>query len=265
MALTSGRRYNQENVEDVRMKAKNLMNCALALVIAAMSGCGIPSTGYKKINGKWSYVTWDTAAGTAVHDLKADNDTFLVLGVGEYAKDRRRVFYGSSDIEGADPATFELLDAKPYSKDKVNVYLFKHRIRGADPATFKVFASPYGRDASKAFCGTVPMDVDDIDSLQLAKDFGGWSTTYNRDAFAFEFGDSFDDLQISHDNPAVTGNAWACDGKHFYFGPARVVGADYASFKIFDSYSSEDKNRKYMWAFPARALLERRRRFLGLD
>lgn len=244
------------------------MTSTLSLIaVAALLQVGPRGPSYKKVNGEWALVGWSLGAGETVRKLGADPKTFTVIQPGKYAKDRRRVYYEAQPIVGADPATFSVLKEWGYAKDKAHVFIMTIPIRGADPSTFVVIQPPYGRDAKRAYNGTVPMNVADLAHFEPlpCNPSCGWGTHYTSDAFLFDFGDSFASLEISQTNPVITGGAgagWARDGQYYYFGPARVEGADYASFRVINSFESADARRKYVFSFPESELVERRKRYL---
>jgi len=227
------------------------------LVVACLAGCDV---GYKKVGGKWSYVTWDEANGRNVAPLDADDATFTVMKKGKYAKDKDRVYYRWVEIPGADPATFELLDDEDYAKDKEHVYYRQFQVIQADPATFRVIETPYGKDTADAYCGTVPMDVHNVDDFELVSEVRGISECSHRETFLRLYGDQLADLEISPDHPVVVADAWSRDGQHYYHGPSRVEGADYASFRIGEHGSASDKHRAYYRSFTADEWQERRAR-----
>jgi hypothetical protein len=236
------------------------------IAVAALLQLGPRGPDYKKVNGEWALVGWSLGAGDTVHKLGADAKTFTVIQPGKYAKDSKRVYYGARPIVGADPSTFSVLKEWGYAKDKAHVFIMTIPIRGADPSTFVVIQPPYGRDAKRAYNGTVPMDVADLahfEPLPCDPDCG-WGTHYGSEGFLFDFGEAFANLEISQTNPVITGSGagWARDGTYYYYGPARVEGADYASFRIINSFESADAHRKYTFSFPASELLERRKRYL---
>lgn len=226
-----------------------------------LAGCG---TGYQKIDGKWTYVTWDEGNGRQVHKLDVDHETFEVFRKNrEYGRDKNRVFYVLEEVKGADPESFRILSDEGYAADNAHVFLYEQLIAGADPVTFKIIKTPYGRDTKRVYCGSVAMDVDDINRFEpIQCEEGRWSGADDKNEFLFEYGESFKDLKISKDNPIThVGNGWARDGKYYYYGPGRVQGADYATFQIINSVSSRDKDREYFMVFPRGELEERRKRF----
>jgi len=147
-----------------------------------LSGC---STGYRKIDGKWSYVTWDEGNGYKTYPLGADEATFEVLENGKYAKDKNKVYYQRYPMAGADPATFVLLEGKQYAKDKDHVYLLEYQVINADPNSFTEIALPYARDKKNIYCGTVPLDVKNIEEFEVIKSASMLVTT-DKDVFIKE-------------------------------------------------------------------------------
>lgn len=179
----------------------------LAILGICASGCG---PGYEQVDGKWSYVWWNTAHGRNVKKLGADAGTFQILGDEDYAKDSRRVFYRGRVIKDADPSTFEiLLDTTyaNYAKDKTHVYLEGYPVFGADPATFRVIKTPYGRDATTVYCGTVPMNVANAADFEPVRCSTTWSTTPHKKYAVVAYGDLCADLEITPETPAITGSA----------------------------------------------------------
>jgi DKNYY family len=136
----------------------------LFCIILLFSGC---NTGYRKVDGKWSYVTWDEANGRRMSPLGADDATFKVLNNGEYAKDKSNVYYQGRPIVGTDADTFVLLKGGPYAKDKNHVYLLDTIVVNADPASFKQLEYPYARDKKGIYCGTLPMNVNDMEEFEV--------------------------------------------------------------------------------------------------
>jgi len=145
-----------------------------------LSGC---SAGYRKIDGKWSYVTWDEGNGYQTYPLGADEATFEVLENGKYAKDKNKnkVYYQRYPIPEADPATFVLLKGKQYAKDKDHVYLLEYQVINADPNSFKEIAFPYARDKKNVYCGTVPLDVKNIEEFEVIQSATGYDITSKDD------------------------------------------------------------------------------------
>jgi DKNYY family len=179
-------------------------------------------SGYEQVDGEWSYVV-HTHRGADVTKLGADNASFEVLpdGKGDYAKDKNRVFLQKFVIVGVDPATFVLLKGF-YSKDK-----------------------------SRMYCGTVPMQVSGPGAFEVVNEGTGLEIIYDHEHFVWVYGKPFESIPVSQETPAVVGSySWGRDGTSYYFGPARVEGADYATFRVIGFSSAEDRNRKYRGPFP---------------
>jgi hypothetical protein len=239
-------------------KVARFIGALASTVTILIAGCG---TGYQKVDGEWSWVSIDEGRGRTVEKLGADNATFEVLGNRDYGKDKNRVFYRTRPIDQADPATFEVLSNPMYSADSERVFVRGHMIPGADRKTFHLIKEPYGRDASAIYCGTLKMNVYDRDAFEVVSELGYWSGSDGKQ-LVFEFGDEFKD--VSKDAGAVIGVAWARDGKAYYYGPARIEGADYSSFQIVGTYEARDKNRVFTGAFPTDEWPNRRKKILGL-
>ena len=144
------------------MRPQILFFVTLTLLLTACS------PGFEKVDGKWAYVSYDEAVGKRVRYIEADDATFTILRNKQYAKDKDHVFLKTNIIAHADPATFYLI-GKGYAADNTNVYLDSYTMIGADPKTFKRLSFPYSRDAGKVFCGTLPLDIDDIESFKVTK------------------------------------------------------------------------------------------------
>ena len=246
------------------MSSMHALFCLLLIGVAfpCMVGCG--GTGYQIIDGEPSYVIWNESVGRKVAKLNADAASFEVLRNSQYARDRDSVFFEGRLIPGADARSFQVLDSRLFAKDFMRVY-----VRGvpsaADPETFRHLHGPYGRDESKIFCGNVAMAVLNIEAFEVVDWEGMWQSSYDTKHFLFSYGESFEGIALSKENPAVTGRAWARDGIAYYYGPARVEDADYASFKVIDAFTASDNHAKYVGPFPEIAWPQRRKKILGLD
>lgn len=232
----------------------------IVFIAMMLPGCGGSiGNGYRKVDGKWSYVSWSTASGQEVKPLGAD-ESLRVLENPDYAKDQAKVFYLGEELRDADADTFVIDDHPHYAMDKNYVYLFGHRVTGADPETFEVINAPYARDAQRAYCGTIPMNVVNLDNFEVVSVDGTWSTVIEPLTVIHLFGEEFAALEVTPENPAVTADGWARDGQYWYAGPSRVDGADYPTFAPIDSHSAADANRRYRRAFPETAWPERIRK-----
>jgi len=138
----------------------------LIAIILLLSSC---RAGYQMETGKWVYVTYDEGAGRRVRKLEVDHKNFEVFGNGNYGRDKKNVFYKGGIIEGANPQTFVVLSENGYAKDDKYLYLEYYIIPLANPKTFEVLKVPYSRDDKKAFCGSIPMQVNDIKSFKVTE------------------------------------------------------------------------------------------------
>lgn len=143
----------------------------LFCILLIFSGC---NTGYRKVDGKWSYVTWDEGHGSRANPLEADDKTFEVLDNKEYAKDKNNVYYKGRPIVGADAGTFVLLKAGRYAKDKNHVYLLDTIVVNADPNSFAELEYPYAKDKKSIYCGTLPMNVAHIEEFEVIQPGKGY-------------------------------------------------------------------------------------------
>jgi DKNYY family len=248
---------------------KKLLSLLTGLSSISMFGCG---DNYKKINGEWTYSTSDEYNGTRYHKIGANDATMTVLKDG-WARDKDHIYCHGVPVKGADVATFQPQYGTLFARDKSHVFLVGPEpgsstceiIVGADPDTFKAIKMPYSRDKSKVFCGTVPMNVANMQAFEVLSNSQMMNTFFDQGSFLFEYGDAFKDFNVSKDQPAVTGNgAWARDGQFYYFGPTRMDQADYATFRVIDGFNSSDKNRKYMFSFPADEAAARRKKYMGI-
>ncbi len=145
-----------------------------------------------------------------------------------------KVTYRGRNIAGADPATFRVFDGEvDYAKDAQHVYVLGHSILGADPTTFKVLDGLYARDKSNIYNGNVVMKVENIGTFELVRASTAWEMD-------------------NAEPPNITGGGWARDGKHWYYGPAKIKGVDYDSFRPVDDFYAEDKNQEYTGKYPAK-------------
>ncbi len=138
------------------------------LTFLTLIGC---SRGYQEIDGQWTYVSYDEAAGKRINKLNVDKETFVVLDKETYAKDKDNVYFKGGQIKNADPETFEIIN-HGYSKDKNYVFIDYYKIFKADPKTFELIKFPYSKDKSKIFCGTLPLKTDDIANFEIISTTG---------------------------------------------------------------------------------------------
>ena len=119
--------------------------------LSVLFGCGpkdARSGPFELRDGVWHFES------TPIAD--ADAKTFQAVG-GRYAKDARRVYYGSTYRDGRDCFTTR--------RSRVVV------VADADPASFSVLGSEYARDRNGAFFEGVAFPVTDVASFALL-DYG---------------------------------------------------------------------------------------------
>jgi hypothetical protein len=218
----------------------------LLACLAVCSGCDF-STGYQETDGEYVYVTYDAGNGRVAHPIEdVDSATFEVLAEDIYAKDAKSVYFRTRRLEVADPKTFVVLSYPYYAKDANRVYLEDAIVRGADPATFRMLRYPYSRDDSRVFCGSLPMEVHDIDSFEVVQGSSSFeSPRMYENAIGPPKAENPDEM-VSREFPhGIVGSGWARDGVSYYFGPAKIEGADYASFTILNRNYAKDKSAVY--------------------
>ena len=128
------------------------------------------NSGYQKEKNKWTWVSYDEAAGRRGRIIeKADMETFVVLENEKYAKDKNNVYFMGRTIEFAEPNTFEIINDNGYSKDSKNVYLELDIIINSDPKTFIILDWPYSKDGMNVFCGNLPLKISDPNGFEVTK------------------------------------------------------------------------------------------------
>jgi len=144
----------------------------LASLTVFLIGC---SEGYKKVDGKWAYVSYDEGVGKRVTYMDVDQATFETLDNKGYAKDKNNVFLTSGKIDNANPETFHVI-GNGYAADNKNVYLDRETLIDAEPMTFEQLDFPYSRDNKNVFCGTLPLDISNLESFKVTKSSSSKST-----------------------------------------------------------------------------------------
>ena len=188
----------------------------LMVVAIALTGC---HDGYQRVKGRWAYGVWNEGVGLSAQTLEVDEATFKRLRQKAYAKDKTSVFYEGDKVPNADPDSFEVLRDPQYARDQSKVYFVGNIIEGAHPKSFTVIKAPFSRDATKIYCGTVPMAVTELDQFKV--------------------------LKVSGMRMGGRGFGWACDGTSIYYGSDVIEDADYESFKVIDEVNAVDKKRHY--------------------
>lgn len=126
------------------------------------------TSGYKKIDGKWYYVSYDEGNWADKLDLEVDHNSFKVLNDNRFGKDGTKVFFEGKRLEKANAPTFKLV-GNDYSADNNSVYYKTYPLFGANPRAFKLLKFPYSQDNANVFCGNIPMKVDDIGQFRVMK------------------------------------------------------------------------------------------------
>lgn len=142
-------------------------------------------------NGSWNYVSYDEAVGRRLNKINVSKGEFKILKYDNFARDNKSVYYKCEKIEGSDPDTFQIISDKGryrYAKDKNNVYVYISndacifKIINADPNSFEILQFPYSKDKKDAFCGCLPLYVDDVTKFKVIESTG-LSTMSTVDSF----------------------------------------------------------------------------------
>ncbi|WP_219834816.1 DKNYY domain-containing protein [Paenibacillus sp. R14(2021)] len=137
--------------------------------------------GYVYENGIWNYVSYDTGVGRRVNPIHVRKDELKVLKYKDFARDNKSVYFKSNKVEGSDPETFQIISGKGryrYAKDKNNVYIYArddwslYKLLHADPISFEIMAFPYSKDKNDAYCGNLPLYVDDVSKFKVTESTG---------------------------------------------------------------------------------------------
>lgn len=240
-----------------------------------LAGC---SVGFQKEHGRWVYATWDEGRGHRTEPIAgADQETFQLLR-GDYARDRRRVYWATLVVAGADPATFECL-GDDYARDRAKVFWQQEEVKGADPGSFRVVdgSQLHSRDARHVFLGATlipgadpetfhhirgrldwsrdrkdfydgarPVGVSDPESFTFVND--GWA--HDRAAF-YAVGpthhQNFGKVACDVGTMKVLNESYAVDASRAYYGATPLAGADAKTFRVTSIFSAEDRFRKYQF------------------
>jgi hypothetical protein len=208
------------------------------LCISALSACG----GY---SNRGSAVTFKRCSENGCITITvngADPQTFESLQ-GDYAKDRRHVYFSGVPIQEADPQSFKVL-SDTYAKDKARAYFESKPIPGTDPESFVALSDlNYGRDTNDIYILGNAVGACDPASFRWLKDrwqvdskcaYGGGTKLPNAQAESF-----------------IVLNEWyAKDAEHVYSSVSHkaIEGADAATFRLAEgpcSVCARDKNRCY--------------------
>ncbi len=165
--ITSNGLFSIFDVSHQKSDMKKILLFFIGIFQFILLGC---NTGYQKEDGEWKYITWNGGSGTQKRNIEGvDNKTFKVLKKTDYAKDKNQVYYHGFVIKDADPKTFKFISGTSYNKDKNQVFLDQYPLVGSDTKTFEVLEFPYSKDANTVYCGTLPMQVENVNSFRVIK------------------------------------------------------------------------------------------------
>ena len=158
----------------------------------------------------------------------ADPATFQVIQ-SWYAKDARKVYFGSKVLYGADAASFQGIggESGEFAKDATHVYCQGQAVEVCDAATFQLLKCRFAKDSKHSyFCyqsESPPLVLPGSD------------------------GQTFEVI-----GPSSQGYGYAKDARQVYQGGNVIKGADPATFVVdpTDSEKASDKNRHYHYGEP---------------
>jgi hypothetical protein len=181
------------------------IHAVLFTALVFVSGCG----GYTTEDDKVYYVSYNEAQGKVKREIGADEKTFKVLEIEDYAVDVQHVFYQGTPIDSADPESFEPLSGF-IGRDKHHGYYGLLPIENSDGPTFEVIQGSFTRDKN--------------DVYYMDKPLGSTSPH------------TFEVLEIGHGN-------WSKDANSYYYMDKKVPIRDYESFEILDDdcFFAKDK------------------------
>jgi hypothetical protein len=220
---------------------------AMALWLTA---CNV---GYQQVDGQWMYVTLDESNGRREAPIEdADATSFERLGRSEFARDRSRVYYRGSVLEGADAGSFEHLKGS-YWRDANRVYYFDHPLPGSDPVSYRLLRDDWGRDDHNVYVGADPVNPKDISSFEIIN--ANWA----RDSqwyYPAQNGRHIPITELDRATFQVLDGGWAKDCCRVYYYDRIVEGADPESFEVVNDFRGRDKNYYYLTGFPQRTVQE---------
>src|SRR5690606_11162273 len=97
-----------------------------------------------------------------------------------------------------------------------------------------------------AFCGNVRMNVQSLEDFEIVHVDTRIRGMHPKLALLRSYGPEFEDFEGEE---AVTCDGWARDGISYYYGPARVEGEDYATFRPINHVTAVDKNTSFFGPF----------------
>ena len=222
------------------------MKIAFILIVATLlGGC---REGYSVQGDKVVFSSMTENGRITVVVAGAHADSFVQLANAEYGKDRRRVYWRGSVIDGAHPDSFECL-SDLYSHDRNRVFWRERAILGADPASFVILNGRelWSRDSRDVFFGDQPVGVSDPASFHVLND--AWAS----DGISYYYVRQFVPvgvLRSDYKSTRLLNSAYAVDREHAYFRTQPIPDADPATFRPLSEWYAVDAHRAYFEAAP---------------
>ncbi len=157
---------------------------------------------------------YKTESGKVVsREIGADEKTFRVLEIKNYAVDFEHVFYLGNLIDSADSKTFTPL-SDFIGRDKAHGYYGRVLIKNSDGLTFEVIEGNFTRDKNEVYYIDKPLNSSSPKSFEI--------------------------LKIGHGN-------WTRDGQSYFYNGIKMPIKDYNSFEILDDdcFFAKDKFQVY--------------------
>ncbi len=161
---------------------KTIIITTLFLVLCILlSGCSSNKLGYVYENGTWNYarLTKFAFGKRYLTPLDVDKDSFNVMEDKDFARDKEHVYYRAAVVENAVPDSFKVISTdSPYYRyaiDGEHVFLFTddgdgiYQLHNADSDSFEAIRWPYSKDKNDAYCGSLPLFVDDITTFSVTE------------------------------------------------------------------------------------------------
>lgn len=214
-------------------------------VVAVLKQTTKVDRGFHIDNGEVVFMDWNAGSGKIRQRIpEADALTFRACeqpmkAPWLFAVDGTHVFvaelYRAVVVEDADPRTFELFtpDGR-FSRDAKRVFYSGVAIADADPASFLVIDPPFGKDKTRAYVGTIPIHVLDINSWKpLAR---GWA----EDPWYRPH-----EKKFPRPHTELSSQGWSKDDEQVYWGHLPMPEVESATFEALDRFYAKDDRFVY--------------------
>ena len=202
--------------------------------------------GFRVVKGVPVYLDYKPAHGPITLPLPgADPATFQAIDQPHdarvlYARDAKSVYIAQwrqvQKLNDIDAATFQVLTPDGlFSRDSKHVFYQGVPLDKADPQTFQVVEGVFGKDAERAYLGTVPIPVEQ---------FATWRPFQPGRVEDPWYRSTHDTHPLDHTKLFTAG--WSGDATRMYYGNRPVADADPATFILLSEYYSKDRTNVYI-------------------